>query len=64
MTTVRAREVAIDVGGVEADVAVVDALARLQLAASRHGCTVRLRNASADLRELFALLGLTDLLRE
>ena len=41
-----------DVGGIEADAVTVDALARLQLAARRHGCQVRLRNASNELLEL------------
>jgi ABC-type transporter Mla MlaB component len=51
-----------DVGGVEPDAVVVDALARLQLAAARRGCRVRLVNASAGLRELVELLGLTEVL--
>ena len=42
----------------------VDALARLQLAARRHGCRVRLLNASAGLRELVAFMGLADVLTE
>jgi ABC-type transporter Mla MlaB component len=53
-----------DVRGVEADAVTVDALARLQLAARRHGCQVRLRNACSDLRELVAYLGLGDVLPE
>jgi ABC-type transporter Mla MlaB component len=53
-----------DVAGVEPDAVVVDALARLQLAAQRIGCRVRLRNASDDLRELVALMGLTDVLTD
>ena len=50
----------------DADVALcdVDALARLQLGARRHGCTVRLRNATAELRALVAFMGLTDVLLE
>ena len=51
-----------DVRGVEPSAATVDALARLQLAARRCGCTVRLRNASPDLRELVDFMGLTDVL--
>ena len=51
-----------DVCGVEADAVAVDALARLQLAARRHGCRVRLRHASAELRELVAFMGLEDVL--
>ncbi len=49
-----------DVGGVEPDAVTVDALARLQLAARRQGCQVRLRHASPELRELVAFMGLTD----
>ena len=51
-----------DVSGVEPDAVTVDALARLQLAAQRHGCKVRLRHASNDLLELVALMGLRDVL--
>ena len=57
-------EVLCDVHGVEADAVAVDALARLQLAARRRGCRIRLRNASAELRALVAFLGLTDVLPE
>ena len=51
-----------DVRSVEPDAVVVDALARLQLGARRHGCRVRLRGASRELRELVELMGLTDVL--
>jgi ABC-type transporter Mla MlaB component len=51
-----------DVAGVPADAGTVEALARLQLAARRAGCQVRLRNASAELLELVAFMGLTDVL--
>jgi ABC-type transporter Mla MlaB component len=51
-----------DVEGVPADVMTVEALARLQLAAQRTGCRVRLRNASPDLLEVVALMGLSDVL--
>ena len=51
-----------DVGGVDTDGVTVDALARLQLAARRHGCQVRLRHASAELLELVAFMGLRDVL--
>ncbi len=50
------------VGGVEPDAVCVDALARLQLAARRHGCTVRLRQASPELVALVAFMGLSDVL--
>jgi len=42
----------------------VDALARLQLAAARRGCVVRLQNASDELREVVELMGLTSVLVE
>ena len=45
-----------------ADLALVDALARLQLTARRLGCSIRLRNPGADLLELLELVGLADLL--
>lgn len=48
------------VAGIEPDAVTVDALARLQLAAGRLGCQVRLENASADLRDLIAFMGLGD----
>ena len=51
-----------DVSGVEPDAVTVDALARLQLAARRHGCRVRLRHASDGLLQLVAFMGLTDVL--
>lgn len=52
-----------DVGGLPADVATVETLARLELAGRGHGYTLRLRNAQAELIELIALLGLRDVLR-
>ena len=51
-----------DVTGVGCDAVTVDALARLQLAARRHGCQVRLRHASDELLELVDFMGLTDVL--
>ena len=51
-----------DVRGVEPDAVVVDALARLQLGAKRHGRQVRLSGTSPELRELVELMGLTDVL--
>ena len=51
-----------DVAGVPADAVTVDALARLQLVAHRHGCSVRLRSASPELRELVRFMGLRDVL--
>ena len=51
-----------DVRGVGPDAVTVDALARLQLAALQHGCQVRLRNASDELRDLVCFMGLADVL--
>ena len=51
-----------DVCGIEPDAVTVDALARLQLGAQRHGCQVRLCNASPELLELVAFMGLKDVL--
>lgn len=64
LRTTDARGALCDVQGVEPDAATVDALARLQLAAKRSGCVVRLRNASDELLELLAFLGLSDVLPE
>jgi hypothetical protein len=41
---------------------IVDVLARLQLAAHRHGCELRLVGASRELRELIAFAGLETVL--
>jgi len=49
-----------EVGGLRADVAVVDAIARLALVACRLERRVRLRDASPFLRELLDLAGLTS----
>ncbi|MFE4516531.1 STAS domain-containing protein [Kitasatospora sp. NPDC056783] len=52
-----------DLGALNApDLAVVDALARLKLAAARHGVTVVLLNVDGPLRELLAFSGLAALL--
>ena len=53
-----------DVATVEPDAVTVEALARLQLAARRLGRSVRLRNASPELLDLVALMGLEDVLPE
>ena len=53
-----------DVAGIEPDAVCVDALARLQLAAKGYGCTVRLQNATPQLRQLVAFMGLADVLVE
>jgi ABC-type transporter Mla MlaB component len=51
-----------EVQRVNADAVTVDALARLQLVARRHGCQVRLLGASAELRELVGFMGLDAVL--
>jgi len=51
-----------DVQGFAADAVTLDVLARLQLAARRHRCQVRLRGASNELRELVTFMGLRDVL--
>jgi ABC-type transporter Mla MlaB component len=48
--------------GLRADLGVVDCLARLQLAARRSGCVLRLIDADPELRELLDLVGLVDVL--
>ena len=53
-----------DVSGVDPDAVTVDAVARLQLAAGRHGCQVRLHRASPELMELLAFMGLRDVIAE
>ena len=55
------RVVICDAGAVTTpDAVAVDAVARLQLTAKRVGCELRLRHACAELEELIALAGLTD----
>jgi ABC-type transporter Mla MlaB component len=44
------------------DAVAVDALARFQLTARRLGCRVLVRHAGDDLRNLVALMGLSDIL--
>jgi hypothetical protein len=51
-----------DVRCLGAEAAVVDALARLQLAAMRCGCRISMRNASPELVELIAFIGLEEVL--
>jgi ABC-type transporter Mla MlaB component len=51
-----------DVRSVAPDAVAVDALARLQLAARRHDCQVRLCGASPDLVDLVTFMGLRDVL--
>jgi ABC-type transporter Mla MlaB component len=52
----------VEVAGIEPDAVAIDALARLALAARRHGCVVQLRGASAQLELLVEFIGLADTL--
>jgi hypothetical protein len=54
--------VVFDVGHAAADAITLDALARLQLVARRHGCPVKLRRAAPELLDLVAFAGLADML--
>jgi STAS domain len=59
-----ARTIVCDAGAlVHPHVGTIDDLARLQLAARRRGCELRVRNAPHELRELIAFIGLADVLR-
>lgn len=62
LTESGAGTVVCDVCGVDADAVAVDALARLQLAARRHGCQVRLLHGSVALCELVDFMGLAHVL--
>ncbi len=53
-----------DVHGVEPDAVTVDALCRLQVAARRLRCQVRLRHASRELLQLVEFMGLRDVLAD
>jgi ABC-type transporter Mla MlaB component len=53
-----------ELAGVAADAVAMDAMARLALAAHRHGCHVRLCGACEELRELALFMGLADVLGE
>ena len=50
-------------GLTDADLATVEALARLQLIARRLGITVEVRGAPGELRELLEFAGLADVVR-
>ena len=54
----------LEVSGVSADAVALDALARLALAARRHGCRVRLRGAGPELWGLIDLSGLRDVFED
>jgi ABC-type transporter Mla MlaB component len=62
LTRSSAKVVLCDVHGVEPDAVTVDALCRLQLAARRQRCQVRLRHASDELLELVSFMGLCEVL--
>ena len=53
---------AVDVSTLPVSAVTVDVLARLQLAARRSGRSIVLRNASAELLDLVAFMGLADVL--
>lgn len=59
----RASVVLCDVTGIDPDAVTVDALAKLQLAAQRCGCEVRLCRASNELLDLVSFMGLEDVCR-
>jgi len=48
--------------GTKCDLALVEHLVRLQLAAGRRGCSIRLTHVDRDIRELVELVGLGDCL--
>jgi ABC-type transporter Mla MlaB component len=56
--------VACDVRHAQPDAATVELLARLQCCARRAGCRLRLQNASEELLELIAFMGLAEALRD
>jgi hypothetical protein len=51
-----------DVGALPANVRTIEALARLQLTARRHGHRIRLQRASNELQQLIEFVGLADVL--
>ena len=60
LTANRGATLVCDVTGVAIDAVAVEALARLQLGARRHGCTVRLLSAPRELIDLASFMGLRD----
>ncbi|MGH8884715.1 MAG: hypothetical protein ACRDYX_05990 [Egibacteraceae bacterium] len=46
--------------GARIDLSIIDELGRMQLAARRLGCAIRLRDACAELSELLDLVGLGE----
>ncbi|MGH2898093.1 MAG: STAS domain-containing protein [Solirubrobacteraceae bacterium] len=57
-----ANTIVCDVGALRPTTQAVEALARLQLTARRHGRRIRLRRASADLLQVLAFVGLGGVL--
>jgi hypothetical protein len=55
---------ALDVQGAAPDAVTVDVLARLQVGARRCGWRIALRNATPELLDLVAFMGLADVLSE
>ena len=62
LTRSDATVVVCEVGTLTPSAVAVDALARLQLTARRHGSRIRLRNVSRELDELLVFAGLADVL--
>ena len=57
------RTIRCDVSGLaHPDVAAIDLLARVELAARKHGCELRLHRCSPELRELIRFVGLDGVL--
>jgi hypothetical protein len=52
-----------DVQGARPDAVTVAVLARLELIARRYGCTLQLRNASAELLDVVDFMGLGEILK-
>jgi hypothetical protein len=52
-----------DLSDAPATCAMVDLLARLEVALRRQGCDLRLQHASAELVDLVVFMGLSDVLR-
>ena len=57
------RTILCDASALDPDAATIDALARFQLGSRRVGLELRLRNASGELQELLAFVGLEEVLR-
>jgi hypothetical protein len=62
MTPQRPREISCDVGALAPDALSIDALARLQLTAKRHGVHLHLTGASPELEGLLTFAGLAGVL--